>query len=490
VVEGSDVRAALYVRVSTQEQVDRWGLTAQRRILTQLAEDRGWDPVLYDEGGASAETIGARPVLQRLLTDVAAHRIDLVAVVEMERLCRASDLRDWAQITTTFREAGVPVATPERIFDLSAAEDDFEADLHGILSKREKRKLLERTQRGLREAKDAGRFAGGSAPTGYKYDHATRKIVPDPERVPLVKHVFESDLTHWQLERELRQEGISYDTIRRIRNNPAYLGLRPNSEGKLIPADWPPIIDEELWQKQQVRRSTPRGAAFFLSGIIRCTCGKPVIGSPIRSSKAGTPLHSYKCYYAKCGQLPGWLADMLVVDALTEYAKDLSALKKQYKRAIQNRQGVEDLAKHRQDLKAKATDIEDREKRLVEAVETGTLSQQMVKKRLKDLRREKESLQTEIDALQATESIPSLPELQFILSLAKSIDDASEKDQRELLKRLATTVEIDPQERVLSVTWRFGGESRYQVPKFKGGPGRSVEQFMEIARARRSEYRT
>ncbi len=133
---------------------------SQRKLLTDLAAKRGWDAILYDEGGVSAETIGSRPVMKRLLDDVADGRIDLVAVVEMERLCRASDLRDWATISTTFREP----------------------DLRGILSKREKQKLLEHTHRGLEQARDAGRFIGGQPMLGYRYDHATHGGPEGPPR--------------------------------------------------------------------------------------------------------------------------------------------------------------------------------------------------------------------------------------------------------------------------------------------------------------------
>ena len=126
------------------------------------------------------------------------------------------------------------------------------------------KQLLERTKRGLNEARDVGRFCGGRPMTGYKFDHATRKVVPDPEKIPLVKRIFESELPHYRLEVQLRHEGINIPsiTIQRIRGHPFYLGLRHNTEGKLIKADWPPIISKELWQKQQVglvsRRSPPR----------------------------------------------------------------------------------------------------------------------------------------------------------------------------------------------------------------------------------------
>lgn len=471
-------------------------MPAQRRILTELAEKNGWDAVWYDEGGVSAETIDGRPVFQRLLADAAAGRIDMVAVAEMERLCRASDLRDWATISATFRKAGVLVSTPERIFNLDAAEDDFEADLRGILSKREKRKLLERTARGLREAKDAGRFAGGTPPTGYKYDPATKKLVPDPEKVPLVKRVFESSLTAWKLYKELRSEGISlnYATIPRMRTNPAYLGLRKNSKGELIQADWPAIISQELWDKQQLRqRRLPRrsarapGSAYLLSGIVRCMkCGGPVIGRPMKPSKAGTPLHVYKCYQrSECpgGQLPGWLVDMLVVDALNQHAGDPARLKRRMIEALDLSQ-EDNLAERRQALKTRTLDLEERKAKLLDAVERGLLSDKIVQERMAEIQDEQHSLKEELEALYAAETIPSIPDFQAILDLAKDLDQGSRNTQRELLERLATSVEIDPRERIQVVKWRLGGESRYQVPRFKGGPGRDVERFMEVTKKR------
>lgn len=146
-----------------------------------------------------------------------------------------------------------------------------------------------------------------------------------------------SDLSHWQLHRELGREGIAlpYTTIEHMRCNPAYLGVRLNSKGELIKADWPAILDRDLWDKQQQRRlpkvirrgSRAPGPAYLLSGMARClSCGGPVTGRPLPPSRGGTPLFIYKCYKRpNCsthgGQLPGWLVDLLVTDALTEYVK-------------------------------------------------------------------------------------------------------------------------------------------------------------------------
>lgn len=500
--QAAPIRVGVYMRVSTREQAEKWSLATQRAVLTAYADRMGWVVRIYDEGAASGETIADRPEMQRLLADVEAGRIDLVLVIEWERLSRASDLTDQARITSTCRRAGVRIATPQRIYDLRLAEDDFESDLHGILSKREKRKLLERTQRGLDAAKDAGRFIGGQPMLGYRYDHATRKIVPDPETVPLAQRIFESNLGAWALCRQLRSEGISvgYQKIERIRTHPWYVGKRVNSEGRLIDADWPGIIDEDLWEKWQktprrlARRGSPNAKpTYFLSGIIRCAnCGRAVVGAPIAPSKTGMPLFVYKCLEprkcpAKGGQLSGWLVDLLVLDALKTHAADPEVLKDRYARAMETA-GSRDAIAERDALKAQVRDLEARQARLVDAVEQALLPDHVIRRRQKALDAEMKLVRSRLDATVDAAIIPSLPDLRAILSLAEGIEAAGRDGQRELLERLATAVEIDPRARMVAITWRLGGETRYRVPLFRGGPGRRVEAFMERVAAASREF--
>ncbi len=488
------IRAGVYMRVSTREQAEKWSLSAQRSILTAHAERMGWAVRVYDEGAASGETIQDRPEMHRLLDDVEAGRVDIVLVIEWERLSRASDLTDQARITSTCRRAGVRIATPERTYDLRLAEDDFESDLHGILSKREKRKLLERTKRGLHEAMDAGKFAGGHPPLGYRFDRQTEKVVPNPDEIPLVQRVFESPLSAWRLSRELRLEGINlhYERIRRTRSLPFYLGLRPNSRGELVQADWPAMIDQETWDRQQdrsrrvARRSAPGAKPkYLLSGIIRCAnCGKAVIGAPIRPSKTtGMALHVYKCLEprrcpARGGQLTGWLVDLLVLDALKAHAGDPEILKDRYARAMETA-GSQDAAAERDALKAQVRDLEARQARLVDAVEQALLPDHIIRRRQKTLDAEMKLARSRLDHSVDAAIIPSLPDLRAILALAEGLEKADRDGQRELLERLATAVAIDPRTRTLTVVWRLGGETRYRVPLFRGGPSRRVETFME-----------
>lgn len=209
----------------------------------------------------------------------------------------------------------------------------------------------------------------------------------------------------------------------------------------------------------------------------------------MKPSKAGTPLHVYKCYQRpECpgGQLPGWLVDMLVVDALNQYAGDPTKLKKRMIEALDLSQ-EDDLAERRKGLKAKSLDLEERKTMLLDAVERGILSDRIVQERMAEIQDEQDSLKKDLEALYTAETIPSIPDFQAIIDLAKGLDQGARDTHRQLLERLSTAVEIDARERHLVVKWRLGGESRYQVARFRGGPGRSVEGFMQAAEFRLKE---
>src|SRR6266568_917227 len=75
-------KAGLYVRVSTDRQ------TADNQLaeVTQLAVARGYESVVYEEVESAAKV---RPVLDRMLADVRAGRVQAVAVWALDRLHRS-----------------------------------------------------------------------------------------------------------------------------------------------------------------------------------------------------------------------------------------------------------------------------------------------------------------------------------------------------------------------------------------------------------------
>src|SRR4051794_40568420 len=85
---GSQTRAALYARVSTDEQRDGNTIQSQIAELEKFAEHNGW-PIqgrYIDEGWSGA--LLARPELDRLRDDANAALFDVVLVNDVDRLAR------------------------------------------------------------------------------------------------------------------------------------------------------------------------------------------------------------------------------------------------------------------------------------------------------------------------------------------------------------------------------------------------------------------
>ncbi|MCJ7787235.1 MAG: recombinase family protein, partial [Methyloceanibacter sp.] len=118
-------RCAIYTRKSSEEGLDMEfnSLDAQREaceayIASQKAE--GWllVPDRYDDGGISGATL-ERPALQRLLTDIEAHRVDVVVVYKIDRLSRA--LMDFAKLVEVFDRNNVTFVSVTQSFNTTTS---------------------------------------------------------------------------------------------------------------------------------------------------------------------------------------------------------------------------------------------------------------------------------------------------------------------------------------------------------------------------------
>ena len=150
------IRAALYARVSTLNHGQDVGL--QLDELRQVAAMRGWESVAYVDEGVSGKR-DSRPGLDRMMADVQAGKVDLVAVWKLHPLGRS--LRHTLGLLETFtqhgvefvslRDAGLDTTTPAgRLFTaMIAAFAAFEADL-----------IRERVIAGVRRAQAAGKHCG------------------------------------------------------------------------------------------------------------------------------------------------------------------------------------------------------------------------------------------------------------------------------------------------------------------------------------------
>jgi site-specific DNA recombinase len=335
-------KVAIYTRVSTEKQAEKYSLAAQRRILREHAARKGWELVgEYEDPGISGETIEARPAFRSLLEEAGAGAFDVLLTIDTDRLSRSKDLRTWAEILDTLREGGVKIATPTQILDPEDEEDVFLTHLFGILAAREKAKILRRMRRGMEQAVRDGRKMGCSRdPYGYRYDRNLRKLVLEPEEAKIVKRVFDSYLDGQGLLGIVRQfvaggiptrKGGPWTPVQLqgILGNPASAGYsvwgRSTRDGERRrriknPAEWvwpeeqshEAIIDLATWQRaQDLRRSRSHGrpalnyqeSPHILTGVIRCWCGYRMAGHSVvkKLTSGNVRRRSYRCHAYKSG---------------------------------------------------------------------------------------------------------------------------------------------------------------------------------------------
>jgi DNA invertase Pin-like site-specific DNA recombinase len=216
----------IYVRVSSSKQ-ERYSPETQRSTLTNWALNLGHlllEPIIETGSG---ESIVTRPGIQKVIKLAQEKAFDILAVIEMERIARDETLQDTLLIKSILRENGIQIATPFQTFDLQNVDDDFMSDLLSALSKRERRKIIERSHRGRITAKKQGQYLGEFLPYGYTVKRsiengkAVSKVdFDEKEKEGLLKLVelAEQNKTTRQIAREISDLGFVTKTGKKIWN--------------------------------------------------------------------------------------------------------------------------------------------------------------------------------------------------------------------------------------------------------------------------------
>lgn len=129
------MKAALYIRVSTQDQ----SLDLQRTELVAFAEARGWNVVKIYEEKRSGASVEKRPVFSEMMTEARAGKFDILCVWKLDRAFRSSMdcLNNLHALTgagvqfVSANDAGIDMTTPsgKLLLNLLASFAEFERSL-------------------------------------------------------------------------------------------------------------------------------------------------------------------------------------------------------------------------------------------------------------------------------------------------------------------------------------------------------------------------
>lgn len=319
VIYADGKKAIIYLRVSTEEQVDNFSLDTQESICRKEAEKRGYEITqIFREEGKSAKTIIGRPVLINLLEFARKNKnkIQAVFVYRLDRISRQT--ADYLAIRKKLGECGMTIISSTEPTGNSPTEKLVETILAGF-AQLDNDIRSERAKNGLK-ARFLSGLISGRPPLGYKFE--VGYAVKDPDTWDKVKAAWDlmatgkTSLT--QIAKIMNESGLreihgkkTYtlrpQTTNRIFRLKFYAGvLTSNTYPEEIKGQHVPMITLEQFYKVQaildgrrvsglaLARRTRENTDFPLRRIVKCgLCNRGLTGGWTQGRNTKYPY--YRC---------------------------------------------------------------------------------------------------------------------------------------------------------------------------------------------------
>lgn len=181
---------AIYTRVSTPEQVEKFGLTDQREQCFAMAKVKGWEVTHeFSDDGVTGTRKGEdeREAWNQLMETIEAGEINAVIFPEVNRLGRTALLV--LEIVERLEKSGVEFVSCKEQFDTSTPAGKFVMQMFAALAELDRNNIVERTTAGRDARGRVDGEKGGREPLGYARSDDGIVIVPD--EAAIVRQVFE-----------------------------------------------------------------------------------------------------------------------------------------------------------------------------------------------------------------------------------------------------------------------------------------------------------
>lgn len=367
--------AAIYARYSSDMQRDGYSIAAQLDACRERCAQHGY--IIADEYIDEAKSGGNtnRPEFQRMMSDAAAGRFNVLVFHKIDRLSR--NLLDFLTIINRLRQNNVLPDSVTENLDFVTPSGGVMLALQGSLAQMYRENLAIETTKGKKaKAKSGGH--NGAVPIGYKLvvdaDKPVRvdakpqtKIVIDDVIGPCIAEAFAAYATGTYTDSEianlLNQHGIttnsrwgnrafSKDTVTAILKNKFYCGYvsyrglsdrelasgkraaNPKAQKVWFRGSHEALIDEALFEKcLNIRHQRGRkfmgthkandGLVYLLQRLGRCAhCG-----GTLRSTRAGRGKEGYRCTSKErglsCSCVKNRVAQWALLDQIAEIVQGL-----------------------------------------------------------------------------------------------------------------------------------------------------------------------
>lgn len=335
------MKAALYARVSTEEQSEGYSLDAQVSSFRTYCEVQGWEIAKeYIEAGVSGRSANRRE-FQEMLRDAEAGTFDCVLVHKLDRFSRS--LRDTLNYLYRLDSWGVSFVSLVEAFDFTTPHGKLQMQILGAIAEWYSGNLSQEVVKGQTMRVRKG-LPHARVPFGYRKGEGGVGEIYEPE-AEIVRRIFEmyasGRYTGSQIASDLNRAGHVapsgrswYDAgVMAVVKNPFYTGT-VRYRGKSYPGKHRPLVSEDIFERCQkvreergihTRTGSPKLRIYGLAGIAHCCeCGRRLY-----CMFAGKNLY-YRCRTkqrgGKCSQSRAVLRADLLEEQVGEIIKSIELL--------------------------------------------------------------------------------------------------------------------------------------------------------------------
>lgn len=322
-------RIAVYIRVSTEEQVDKFGLDLQKEAILAMIKSKshtqepfilaGEEYIYCDDGVSGTVPLEERPAFSQMIEDITfapegKKPFDAVAVYKIDRFARK--LTILMDVVDFFTQNDVQFVSVSESIDTSTPFGRAMLGFLGIIAELERDTIVERTQAGREQALSKGVHMGNASKFGFIKDENKRLKVfrKEADVVELIFEIFVNakmsvyEIAEWLTKNEYVTPDVSAiqnhkrkgsyknkkslfswhpEKVRGMLQDEVYIGkayYNKTKAGKKVPkSEWfiqevPRIIDPVNFEKAQQllkeskhqKKISRANHIYLLSGLLRC----------------------------------------------------------------------------------------------------------------------------------------------------------------------------------------------------------------------------
>ena len=322
-------RVAIYTRQSVANDLEFGSIEAQRETVEAYVisqRSKGWValPERYDDSGFSGGNI-ERPAFQRMMADLDAGKIDVIAAYKTDRVSRS--LNDFTRFMETLERRDIGFVSTTQSFDTRTSMGRLTLNILASFSQFERETIAERTRDKVLATRKKGMWTGGRPVLGY--DVCNKVLVVNESEAATVRTIYEvyldnggligtlAELQHqvianktWTNQAGHTVHGRPFNkaTLHGLLTNPLYIG-KVRCADDLVEGQHEAIVGTQLFNEVQAalrsnRRTAPPKPSKWgaiLTGLLRCgVCGATM--GHVATRKGQRSYRYYACQtQQKCG---------------------------------------------------------------------------------------------------------------------------------------------------------------------------------------------